>query len=40
MSTITAKDINPHSIFAVAASRRDFLIGTTALTLNAVTDER
>jgi non-heme chloroperoxidase len=33
MSTITTKEMNQHSCFAV--TRRDFLIGTTALTLNA-----
>src|SRR5712691_8570929 len=36
MSTITTKDTNQRTPFAVAASRRDFLIGTAALTLDAV----
>ena len=36
MSTIITKDMNQRAPFAVVASRRDFLMGTAALTLDAV----
>ena len=36
MSTITDNDMKHHAPFDVAASRRDFLMGTTALTLSVV----
>jgi len=36
MSTITTKDMNQRAPFAIVASRRDFLMGTAALTLDAV----
>jgi non-heme chloroperoxidase len=36
MNTNTAKDVSQRLLFDVAASRRDFLIGVTAVTLDAV----
>ena len=36
MSTVIGKDMKQRASFDDAASRRDFLMGTTELTLNAV----
>ena len=36
MSTVIGKDMKQHAPFDGAESRRDFLMGTTALALNVV----